>query len=88
MARFTPGREPDTIAFEWEDADGGLNVATFDLDQAAALQRGERVAGFGLTEYYSPADRIAAARARLDQIAERKAEMRREFPGIDRGADS
>ncbi len=82
MGEFQPGRKPDHVVFQFEDADGGLNVAELDLDQAAAMQRGETVSGFGLSTYYSLADRIAIAKANLDGVRARKAEMETEYPEL------
>lgn len=75
----------DMVTLEFECEDGSVIEADFTLEEAATLKRGEPVAMYGRTRHYSLSDRIAALRARHDQLTARREEMKREFPGIEDG---
>ena len=61
-------------------------MATLDLHQAAAMQRGETVAGFGLDDLlHAGGAGRRSTQADLEQIAARKEEMGDRIPGIADG---
>lgn len=78
----------DMVTLRFVCEDGSEIVADLTLEQAAALQRGEAVAGYDgelQVRHYSLDDQIAGLRARQDQITERREELKRQYPGIEHG---
>jgi hypothetical protein len=72
----------DTVNLTWEDNMGTIHEATFTLEEAAALQRGETVTGRGNVTDWTLADNIATLEARQAQIKAEMNELERQYPGI------
>ena len=64
----------DLVRFEWVQGDAWYQ-ATLTLEQAAALKRGEAVAGREIVECWPLADLRAARTAAEDRLAAVEAEM-------------
>lgn len=77
----------DLVHFDFECRDGALVEADLTLEEAAKLKRGEPVAMYGgrRVRHRCLDDRIAALKARQDQIEAEQEAMMREYPGIEDG---
>jgi hypothetical protein len=79
---------PDEVTLSWEARDGTLTEVPMSLREAAALQDGKPVSGYGRARHFSLSDRRAALVARNDQIGERMAELEAQHPELrDRPED-
>lgn len=72
----------DQMALCWESEDGSASAMDMSLRQAADLQAGEPVSGYGMVRRATPRERIARLRAANDQIEERMAELETEHPEL------
>jgi len=75
----------DQMTLAWEGEDGSESAMDMTLRQAADLQAGEPVSGYGLVRRATPRERIARLRAMNDQIAERMADLEAEYPDLREG---
>jgi hypothetical protein len=75
----------DQMTLAWESADGSASEMDMSLRQAADLQAGEPVSGYGLVRRATPQERIARLRAMNDQIAERMADLEDQYPDLREG---
>lgn len=74
---------PDEVTLSWEARDGTLTEVPMSLREAADLQAGKPVSGYGRSRHFSLSDRRAALVARNDQIRERLAEIEGAHPHPD-----
>jgi hypothetical protein len=72
----------DTVTMTWEDNMGTIHEATFTLEEAAALQRGETVTGRDNVTDWTLEDSIAQLEARQAQIKAEMDELERWYPEL------
>jgi len=77
----------DLTTLTFDGASGDQIDVDLELEQAAAIKRGEAVAMYGgrRVRHRRLDDRRAALRARLDQTQAEQEELMREFPGVEDG---
>ncbi|MET0306296.1 MAG: hypothetical protein ABW196_08715 [Solirubrobacterales bacterium] len=73
---------PDQVTLSWEAPDGAITEVDMSLRDAANLQSGQPVSGYGTSRRFSNPERRAALRARCDQIGERVADLEALYPQL------
>jgi hypothetical protein len=72
----------DQVTLSWEGPDGSLAEVDMSLREAANLQAGQPVSGYGRGRRFSPVERRVGLVARNDQIRERMGELEDQYPQL------